>query len=469
MYAGAPRSLESLPPPPDVSGASDLIAAYATRNRTKIVVVDDDPTGTQCVSDVPVITRGEEGHIRWLLQQPGRCGFIETDSRSMTEDAAVALNLAIGQRLAAVAIELDVDVRCISRSDSTLRGHFPAEPVALDRGLRAGGLERSTATVICPAFVPAGRITVDGVHYVRTGAELIPVGETEFARDATFGYSNSDLRHWVVERAGGLLTVADVDTISIADLRVAGTDCVVERLSRGGYVVVDAVTEADLHLFVLGLLAAEDSGSRVMLRSGPSLVAARAAVGPKTVVPDLVDNGAPGLLVVGSHTELTTRQLRRATERHRLAVVELDVSALMKPDSRAKTLSRAAEAGGRALRTGRDVALVTSRQLLRGRDPGDSLRLSRSVADAVAEVVEVLDGSVQLGFVLAKGGITSSEVVRKGLRASRAQVAGQLFDGLVAVWIIDRAEGASLPFVVFPGNVGSEDGLANALDRLGRG
>ena len=96
--------------------------------------------------------------------------FIETDSRSMTEDAAVALNLAIGQRLAAVAIELDVDVRCISRSDSTLRGHFPLSRRPRSRPARRwAGAEHGHGDL--PGIVPAGRITVDGVDYVRTGAE----------------------------------------------------------------------------------------------------------------------------------------------------------------------------------------------------------------------------------------------------------------------------------------------------------
>ncbi len=83
----------------------------------------------------------------------------------------------------------------VSRSDSTLRGHYPGEVDALAEGLG----QRFDATLIIPFFLEGGRYTPNDIHYVAEGDALIPA-ETPFARDAAFGYRSSDLRDWVDER-----------------------------------------------------------------------------------------------------------------------------------------------------------------------------------------------------------------------------------------------------------------------------
>jgi hypothetical protein len=175
--------LGGLPPVPDTAGAADAIAAHIRRHRTKVAVIDDDPTGTQSVAGVPVVTSADEYDLRWALAQDTPCVFVETDSRAMPESAARTLNEALARRLARLALELDIELRLVSRSDSTLRGHFPAEPLALAEGLRRGGLAAPELTVVCPAFLSAGRITVGDVHYVADADRYLPVAHTEFATE----------------------------------------------------------------------------------------------------------------------------------------------------------------------------------------------------------------------------------------------------------------------------------------------
>jgi uncharacterized protein YgbK (DUF1537 family) len=471
--AGAERALSrsellgALPPVPDTSGAAAAIAAHIERHRTKVVVVDDDPTGTQSVADVPVVTSADEEDLRWALAQDTNCVFVETDARAMPENAARTLNEALARRLAGLALELGIELRLVSRSDSTLRGHFPAEPLALADGLRRGGLPAPELTVLCPAFLSAGRITVGDVHYLAHEDGYVPVAQTEFARDATFGYRHSDLRAWVRERAGAR---ARVTSLGIDDLRLGGPARVADRvrdLEPGGYLVVNAAAPQDLDVFTLGLLAAEDAGRRVLLRTGPSLAGHRAAMAPRVAgAEDLARRGrGHGLVVVGSHTAQTTRQLQALLERHRPQVVELDVTQLADPAAGDGAVRAALRDADAALRRG-DVALVTSRALLRADSPQASLALSRRVADGVAEVVRGLDREHELGWVVAKGGITSSEVARHGLGARRAWVLGQMFPGLVPVWRLERPGRQPLPYVVFPGNVGSDGSLADAVSRL---
>jgi uncharacterized protein YgbK (DUF1537 family) len=470
---GAERALDrsellaGLPRVPDTAGAAAAIAAHARRHRTKVVVIDDDPTGTQAVADVPVVTSADEQDLRWALAQDSRCLFVETDARAMPEHAARKLNEALARRLARLALELGIELRLISRSDSTLRGHFPAEPLALVEGLRRGGLPALELTVVCPAFLSAGRITIGDVHYLADGERYLPVAQTEFARDATFGYRHSDLRAWVRERAGAR---ARVNSVGIDDLRLGGSAVVADRLrdlEPESYLVVNAAAPQDLDVFTIGLLAAEDAGRGVLLRTGPSLAGHRAAIAPRlTSDNDLARGGrGHGLVVVGSHTALTTRQLETLLERHRLHVVELDATQLADPAASDGAVRAALRHAGAALRRG-DVALVTSRALLRADSPQASLALSRRVADGVAEVVRRLDGEHELGWVIAKGGITSSEVARRGLGARRAWVLGQMLPGLVPVWRLERPGRQPLPYVVFPGNVGNDGSLADSVTRL---
>ena len=68
--------------------------------------------------------------------------------------------------------------------------------------------------------------------------------------------------------------------------------------------------------------------------------------------------------------------------------------------------------------------------------------------------------------MIAKGGITSSDVATRGLGVKRALVRGQLLPG-VPVWRLGaEARFPGIDYVVFPGNVGSDTALADAVQQL---
>jgi uncharacterized protein YgbK (DUF1537 family) len=79
-----------------------------------------------------------------------------------------------------------------------------------------------------------------------------------------------------------------------------------------------------------------------------------------------------------------------------------------------------------------------------------------------------VDRALPLSFVVAKGGITSSDVATKGLEVRRAEVAGPLLPpAIVPVWILpDENDFPGLPYVIFPGNVGGPGSLAQAVEIL---
>jgi uncharacterized protein YgbK (DUF1537 family) len=231
------------------------------------------------------------------------------------------------------------------------------------------------------------------------------------------------------------------------------------------------VEYADLDVVVLGLLRAAAAGRSFLYRSGPSFVQSLAGLDPRDPLQasDIWAPGRPGghgLVVVGSHVGLTSRQVAVARDRGGLAEVELDVAAVADPARRDGHVAEATRLVVSALDHS-DVLLVTSRELRRGRDAAESLEISRRVSAAVTEVVRgVLPAKP--AWVVAKGGITSHDVAVRGLGIRRATVLGQLFPGLVSVFRpVDAApEAVGTPYVVFAGNVGDETTLASVIDRF---
>ena len=464
--------LTALPPVRVEPNARQRIKKALAESGRRIAVLDDDPTGSQTVHDVAVVTVFDPDEIAAGLGGRGSTCFILTNTRSMGEADAVALNTRVGCMLFELSRRLDAPVDVISRSDSTLRGHVIAEVTALD-AVRREVLGRGyDGVLLIPAYLEAGRFTAGDVHWARVGGEPQPVGETEFARDATFGFSASNLREFVAEKSGGTIRPDQVHSITLDDIRIGGPQRVAEVLAEvtdATFVVVNAVEYADLDVVVLGLLDAQAAGKSFLYRTGPSFPQPLAGLDPQPPlqVSDIWPGGRPaghGLVVVGSHVGLTSRQVAVARERGDIIEVKLEVPAVADPARRdahvAETTARVVDALADS-----DVLLFTSRTLVRGTDPAASLEISRRVSTAVIEVVR---GAVaaEPAWVVAKGGITSHDVAVRGLGIKRATVLGQLLPGLVSVFQPVEAlpQIVGTPYVVFAGNVGDENTLAYVID-----
>ena len=470
--------LASQPPERKVEGAVEEIRRRVAESGRRVAVLDDDPTGVQSVHGVPVLTTWAVDDLRWALEQTSPTFFVLTNSRSLAEKEAVALNREIARNLSEAAGEAGADFDVVSRSDSTLRGHYPAETDTLAEVLEEGG-RGPDGLIICPAFFEAGRITVDDVHWVRQDGELIPAGQTEFAADHTFGYRSSDLKAWVEEKTGGRLEAREVLSVGLADLREGGPERVLELLdgvSGGRPVVLNAASHADFEVFVLGLLAAEEEGKRFLYRTGPSFLRARGGITePKVLGPEDLYRKRPkeghGLVLVGSYVPTTTRQLEGALALDGVRGVEMSVPRLLEPESREAELRRVAEEVNGSL-TSSEVVVYTSRELVTAGEAGSAglsnFEIGAAVSGALVEVMRRVDRALPLSFVVAKGGITSSDIATKGLEVRRAEVAGPLLPpAIVPVWILpDENDFPGLPYVIFPGNVGGPDSLAHAIEIL---
>lgn len=470
----AEEYLAAQPPVRRIPDALEAIRELVDASGRKLVVLDDDPTGTQTVHDVPVLTTWSYSELRWTLEQGGSTFYVLTNSRSLPKRDAVSLNREIAIRLARAAADTAADFVVTSRSDSTLRGHYPAETDALGETLEAGRSRGLDGVIICPCFFEAGRVTVDDVQWVRQGEKLVPAGLTEFASDASFGYSSSNLTAWVEEKTKGRFSAGDISCITLTDIRQGGPERV-EALLRSASneqpIVVNAAEYADLEVFVLGLLAAEAAGKSFLYRTGPSFVRPRGGISQKDplTAAELYERRprrGHGLVLVGSHVEMTTRQLERALELDGLRSVELSVPRILALAQREAELNRVLREVNGSLEDA-DVVVYTSRELVSANANRTGLEIGAAISGALVEVMRRVDRSLPLGFVVAKGGITSSDVGTKGLNVRRAEVAGQMLPGIIPVWILpDDSDFPGLPYVVFPGNVGDEEALARVIRKL---
>lgn len=475
--------------------ASALAASVAASPRV-LVVLDDDPTGTQSVSDLPVLTRWEVEDFTWAFTQGKAAVYVLTNTRSLDPAEAAARNEEIVRNALAAAHagatdgEAAVRLGFVSRSDSTLRGHFPLEPDVIAATVAAESGEETDGVVIVPAFPDAGRVTIGGIHYMRgTGndaGQLTPVAETEFAKDATFGFANSEMAKYVEEKSQGRFAA---DSVIVLDLNIiragaagngeAGDPDVsakaiadaIEPATASTPIVADIVTENDLRALALGLEEAEHRGKKLLYRVGPPFVRARigqeirSELSGEEAYAGNVPSEAGGLIVVGSHVGVTTRQLKVLTDQHGAArIVEIDVERLLW-DGADTYLDETVDAVVEALHSG-DVIVHTSRLLIKTDDPAESLRIARTVSAAVVAVVNRTLKTFPPRFVIAKGGITSSDVAAHGLEIRHAIVRGPMLPGIVSLWEPVDGPAKGIPYIVFAGNVGDDESLAQVTRKL---
>lgn len=475
--------------------ASTLAASNAETPRV-LVVLDDDPTGTQSVADLPVLTRWEVEDFFWAFGQAKPAVYVLTNTRSLDPAEAAARNEEVVRNALAAAGSPDGGVGSslrlgfVSRSDSTLRGHYPLEPDVIAATVADVSGEQTDGVVLVPAFPDAGRVTIGGVHYMRgTGdaaGTLTPVSDTEFAKDATFGFTTSVMADYVQEKSQGRFSadsviVLDLNTIragasaaNAADGAQISANAIADAIGAATDstpIVADIVTENDLRALSLGLEEAERRGKKLLYRVGPPFGRARIGQEIRTELSGAeayagnTPSEAGGLIVVGSHVGVTTRQLKALTEQHSAArIVEIDVEKLLGPHADSH-LNQTVDTVVQALRTG-DVIVHTSRLLIKTDDPAESLRIARTVSAAVVAVVNGTLKTFPPRFVIAKGGITSSDVAAHGLEIRHAIVRGPMLPGIVSLWEPVDGPAKGIPYIVFAGNVGDDQSLADVTRKL---
>lgn len=465
---------ELYPPYRDVVGLrrrAELAVESFTRT---MVVLDDDPTGTQTVFGVPVITAWDEELLTGALRNAGKMLFILTNSRALTSAETEYLHRELGERLIRASIAAGKEILLISRSDSTLRGHFPLETITLKDTAERLENKAIDGEIICPFFLEGGRYTFGDTHYVLDGKKLIPAGESEFSKDKTFGYKNSHLGRWVEEKTGGAYTAQNCVYITMEDLRCEKRDVIREKLnSAAGFqkIIVNAVSYEDLYVFVPELLSVINSGKKFIMRTAASILKVMSGcfdsrwVKGRDICGEEKVNG--GVVIVGSHVGKTTTQLERLLAcAPYVEPIEFNQHLVLNNDAFENEIERVSRLATDYIVSGRDTVVYTRRDRLDvgGEDKEKELQLAVSISSGLVRVISSLN--VKPKYIVAKGGITSSDVATKGLSIITADVMGQILPG-IPVWSSGKeSKFPGMPYVIFPGNVGDGDSLLEVVKIL---
>lgn len=436
----------------------------------KIIVLDDDPTGVQTVNGIHVYTDWTEESIAAGFAEENRMFFILTNSRAFQMAQTEEEHRTIAARVAAEARRTGKEFMLISRSDSTLRGHYPLETVTLARTLEESG-ERIDGEVLMPFFKEGGRFTIGDVHYVQEGAELTPAGDTEFARDKTFGYTSSDMKEYIEEKTQGAFRAADVVSISLDDLRAVRVDVIIKQLmavTDFRKVIVNAVDYVDVKVFAIAMIRAMKAGKHFLFRTAAAWTKVIGGVTDKPLLrrDELVvpGNANGGLIIIGSHVKKTTEQFEKLRELDAVKFVEFNHLLVLDTPRLEAELQRIIRETEDAIRHGMTVAVYTGRKRFDAGSEEESLRVSVQISDALTSIVRRL--SVQPAFLIAKGGITSSDVGTKGLSVRRALVLGQVAPG-IPVWQTGaESKFPGMSYIIFPGNVGAVETLRDVVKML---
>ena len=427
----------------------------------KIIVLDDDPTGSQTVHGCLLLTRWDVQTLKLGLDDASPLMFVLTNTRGMGADQAAGLTREVCRNLKQALAGFDRPVLYVSRSDSTLRGHYPVETDAM-----AEELGPFDAHFLIPAFFEGGRVTVHSTHYLRTGGKVVPVHETEFARDSVFGYRHSYLPKYVEEKTRGRILADEVVRFPLEEVRTGSFDKLM-NLTDNACCVVDAETQDDLNRFADELLAATEHGKRFLFRSAASLLTALAKLPPQPVpaerMREYVKAGRPGVVVVGSHVQKTTEQVTELLKQPGTVPVEVDVNLL--PEKISELLEKVIGQVETAHVQGLTPVVFTSRVERLFADRQTRLRFGEQVSGFLMSVVHALPRTI--GFIISKGGITSNDMLSLGLAIPAARSVGQIHAGCsVVLTPKDHPRLPDIPVVIFPGNVGDQNALATVYNRL---
>jgi uncharacterized protein YgbK (DUF1537 family) len=397
-------------------------------DKWKMVVLDDDPTGIQTVHGCLLITQWDEESIRLGFSDSQPFFYILTNTRAMTRDEAARVTREAMEAVIKVNEDYGYRLIIVSRSDSCLRGHFPLETDVMRQCLESHGYTVADKTLFCPAFIEAGRVTIDGVHYLKEeDGHLIPVSETEFARDNVFGYHTSVLTEYIKEKGANPDDYEIINAQSYDELQAAA-----QRICSQGSII----------------------------RSSSSL--------PKAIsgIPDipLLDKrilspqaNTPPLFVIGSHVQKTTRQLECLLQAEGTCGIEVDVQRIL--DDADALMLETIDVIKQVVDNYLTPVLYTSRQEIRLTDADQRQHLGQQVSDFLVACVRRLPFTPS--YLVGKGGITSHDILTKGLGIKSARVLGQIVNSVPCVMTP-----SGFPYIIFPGNVGNENSLREVYMKL---
>ena len=438
----------------------------------KVIVIDDDPTGSQTVNNCLLLLKWDYSTLIKGFKSNSNLFFILANTRSLSENDAKSRLEEICKVLKKIISteSYKEEFIFVSRGDSTLRGHNFLEPNVINNCL--GPFD---ATFHIPAFIEGKRLTIDGVHFV----ENIPISQTIFSKDKIFGFETSNIKDLLIQKSKFQLKSEDIQNLKLSELKILKSEeknivfKKLKNLKKNSHVIVDIKNYSQLRQFSLAISKLSKQ-KKFLFRTAASFISSISGITNNYQKPFFYSQlrrknskkkFLPGLIVVGSYVELTTKQLKKFLEISDCEPIELDVfefsriSSLKKDQDQLilyknKFLSEIRS----ILKKGNTPLLFTSRKELLLSDNVGQLNFYNSLANFISAIVADLKN--EIGYLVCKGGITTNIILSNGLKANYVYLHGQIITGIsIVTFKLENHE--NLPIVTFPGNIGNQDSLVD--------
>jgi len=445
----------------------------------KIIIIDDDPTGSQTVSGCHLILKWDYQTLLKGLKSSSNLLFILANTRSLSEKDVKIRLTEICSSLKEImnnSLFAEEEFVVISRGDSTLRGHNFIEPFIINDLL--GPFD---ATFYIPAFIEGNRTTVNGNHFV----DNVPINKTIFSKDKIFGFNTSNVKELIIEQSNYQLDSNNIENIFIKDFEVLETNQpnklyrYMAKLNNNKKVIVDIEDYSHLDKFS-GIVKSLLKKRKFLFRSAASFISSLSDV--KRIQKDHIyfsklrrknnnNKTMQGLIVVGSYVELTTLQLNKVLEISLCKPIEINVLklyAFFKLEDNLKHINSLKKLLLNSIRQNliqnSIPILYTSREIISPRDKNELIQFQLFLSTFISEIVSAIKN--EIGYLISKGGITTNTIISKGLQADSVYLEGQILPGISLVTLNLQKQKGKLPIVTFPGNIGNHMSLLKALEIL---
>jgi uncharacterized protein YgbK (DUF1537 family) len=406
----------------DLTGASDAAVQFARRGlATRVVFEVGAPDNARSVQALAV----------------------DTETRGLPAEYAYARVRRFAVRLR----ELEPDL-VYKKVDSTLRGNLATE---IDAVMDAFELRLA---IVAPAFPSLGRTTRHGLHQLHG----VAVHETEVGRDPKTPVRESHLVLLLQKESRRHVGLIGTETVSqgAEAIRYAAD---AQGPQGASLLVCDAESDADLRAIADGLASRSDVlwvGSAGLAQHLVDALAVGSTEAP--LASTLCADAGPVVLVVGSVSEITRKQLAEVEKHRGVLRVDLDPRRLFGAGEAAEAeIERSRAALERALDGGRDVALVAGSQRVND-------QAAAGVAEALGSVAAECVRAHQLGGLIMTGGDTARAVCSR-LSISGIDLVAEVEPGVPLGMLVGNTP-VRLPAVTKAGGFGSASTLIHALDRL---
>ena len=171
----------------------------------------------------------------------------------------------------------------------------------------------------------------------------------------------------------------------------------------------------------------------------------------------------PGLIIIGSYTDISTKQLEKLLELNFFEAVEFDVEKFYRFYVSKDNQTEMFKLKKMILKTIRTIlkkslipVVFTSRKEKVLANNFDQIDLYNSLSFFLAEIVA--DIKYEIGYLISKGGITSNTILNTSFNIDYVYLEGQICSGisLVKAKLINNK---NLPVITFPGNLGNDYSL----------